>query len=227
MVIGGGLLASAFEILSKDENTIIFASGVSDSGNLIESEYQREIDKLLEFKNSNCHLVYFSTTGVYDNDRKQNKYIKHKLKIEKIISDTFYNWTIYRLPNVVGRGGNANTMVNFFVNSIKSKSPINIHRNAVRRLIDVDDVFKFVNLAIHEKYFHNQIVNLCSDYFTEVPLLVQMIEHVLGESVEKNIVDKGSTYEVPNNEFNDLNKILNINFDKSYVEQLLLKYIER
>lgn len=224
MVIGNGLIAKAFDIYKENGDVIIFASGVSDSSDLPDSEYQREVDTLMAYEQSQKHLVYFSTTGVYDPHRKNNKYIKHKLAIEKLIADNFERWTIFRLPNVIGKGGNSKTMVNYFVNAIKKSEPIIIQKHAVRRLMDVDDVFRFVDFAIRNQRFPNQTINLCSDYLTEVPLIVEMIEEMLKINAHATVVDKGSSYDIPNEEFKQLNRELKVRFDAEYTKDILSKY---
>lgn len=224
MVIGKGLIAKAFDIYEDNDDVIIFASGVSDSGDLPDSEYLREINTLLPLVQSNKHLIYFSTTGVYDPQRKDNKYIKHKLAVETLIADNFERWTIFRLPNVIGNGGNSKTMVNFFVNAIKKSEPITIQKYAVRRLMDVDDVFKFVDYSISNKYFPNQTINLCSDYLTKVPVIVEKIETIIGKKANAQLIEKGSSYTIPNTEFNQLNSKLEVRFDETYLERVLFKY---
>ena len=51
---------------------------------------------------------------------------------------------VYRLPNVVGFGGNDKTMFNFLCSSIRNEKEIIVRKNAKRSLIDVDDVVKLV-----------------------------------------------------------------------------------
>lgn len=227
MVIGNGLIARAFDTYKENEDVIIFASGVSDSSDLPDSEYQREVDTLMAYTHSKKHLVYFSTTGVYDPQRKNNKYIKHKLSVEKLIEDNFEKWTIFRLPNVIGSGGNAKTMVNYFVNAIIKSEPISVQKYAVRRIMDVDDVFRFVDYAISNDSFRNKTINLCSDSLTEVPVIVEMIEDILNTKANATVVDKGSSYDIPNDEFHQLNKVLQVKFGDDYTKEILSKYIDK
>ena len=57
MIIGNGEIAS---ILDDKKDLLFFASGVSNSQEMRESEYQREIDLLLS-QNHNAHIVYFGS----------------------------------------------------------------------------------------------------------------------------------------------------------------------
>ena len=68
MIIGNGLLAQAFSEYNNNDEILIFASGVSNSLEEKESEFDREA-KLLKSVITNYPdktMVYFSTCSVYD-----------------------------------------------------------------------------------------------------------------------------------------------------------------
>src|SRR3990167_7103610 len=101
MIIGNGDLASG---IPDRDDLLFFCSGVSNSQELRESEYQREINLLLE-QDKTKHIVYFSTLALF---YSKTRYTKHKQYMEYLIKDNFRNWTIIRLGNITW-GKNPNT----------------------------------------------------------------------------------------------------------------------
>ena len=66
---------------------IFFASGVSNSSEISEKEFNREenlIHKILG-DNPQKQFVYFSTCSIYDSSKNGSPYVLHKLKMEQII----------------------------------------------------------------------------------------------------------------------------------------------
>ena len=87
MIIGNGDLAS---VLPDREDLIFFASGVSNSQETRESEYQREVDLLMK-QNRDSHIVYFSTLASF---YSRTRYVDHKLNMESLIKRYFKKYTI-------------------------------------------------------------------------------------------------------------------------------------
>lgn len=78
MVIGNGLIGSAFKDYKDDENIIIFASGVSSSTEYRQEEFDREktlLSKTMEENPEKC-IVYF--TSFLSENEDQRKYVEHK-----------------------------------------------------------------------------------------------------------------------------------------------------
>ncbi len=128
MIIGNGDIASALEGLDRPD-FIFFASGVSNSQETRESEYQREIDLLLS-QPRDRRLVYFGSLSVFYN---KGRYVDHKLKMEELIIDKFPHYTIMRVGTITW-GSNPNTIINFFRNRMKEREPIEI-REAIRYIM--------------------------------------------------------------------------------------------
>lgn len=124
-IIGKGDIANA---LRDREDRLYFASGVSNSRELRESEFQREID-LLMAQDKNRHLVYFSSLSVFYTDIR---YAQHKKAMESLVKKEFPHYTLIRLGNIAW-GNNPNTLINFFKNK-KSKG----------EAFEVKDVYRFV-----------------------------------------------------------------------------------
>ena len=80
---------------------------------------EREILKFKDFTQKNKKkLIYISTYSVNDNSRNNKLYVKNKIKIEKIIKRDNDEYIIIRLPEIIGKTKNLNTLTNFFYNNI-------------------------------------------------------------------------------------------------------------
>ena len=119
MIIGDGLIATAFlEKYDKDKNIIIFASGVSNSQEINPSHFLREkklLNKII-LENPNIKFIYFSTILI---GYKNNPYYTHKKEMEDLIKKTSTNYIIFRVPQLIGKTGNNNNLINSLVNTIK------------------------------------------------------------------------------------------------------------
>lgn len=105
MIIGHGDIAS---VLKDREDRVYFASGVSNSQEIRESEYEREID-LLSHQDPVRHLVYFSSLCVFYSD---TRYAQHKRLMEDFVKEWFPHYTIMRLGNITW-GENPHTLINY------------------------------------------------------------------------------------------------------------------
>ena len=137
MIIGRGDIAS---VLRDKENRVFFASGVSNSQEKRESEYQREIDLLMTM-DRNRHLVYFGSLSIFYSD---SRYAQHKKQIEDLVKATFKHYTIVRLGNI-SWGKNPNTIINFFYNKLKNKEPIEI-RDVHRYIVDKEEFLYWIDM---------------------------------------------------------------------------------
>lgn len=136
MIIGRGTIAS---VLPDREDLLFFASGVSNSSETNESEYDREINLLLD-QDKNAHLVYFSTLSLFYNS---TRYTQHKKYMEELIKKRFKRYTIMRLGSPTW-GNNPNHLVSFFRNKIKNKEPFQIW-DTERYVLEKEDFLHWVN----------------------------------------------------------------------------------
>jgi len=137
MIIGSGDIASA---LKDHKNRLYFASGVSNSAETRESEYEREKRLLLKQKR-NLHLVYFSTLAVFYGN---NRYVRHKLDMEALIRQEFPRYTIMRIGNITW-GTNPHTLINFFHRQVKQGKPLQVS-NVYRYIITKDEFLHWISL---------------------------------------------------------------------------------
>ena len=104
MIIGNGLIANGFDKYRYNDDVLIFASGVSNSMENNENEFNKEYELLKDSIDIPSKLIYFSTCSIVD-DSNKSPYILHKIKMEKLIRENSNNYLIFRLPIVVGNIG--------------------------------------------------------------------------------------------------------------------------
>lgn len=137
MIIGTGDIAS---VLPDREDRLYFASGVSNSQETRESEFRREEDLLLK-QDYFQHIVYFSSLSWFYND---NRYTRHKKKMEKLIKTFFPKYTIVRLGNI-SWGTNPHTIINHFKLQKLRGEELKI-QDTYRYVVDKEEFLHWINL---------------------------------------------------------------------------------
>ena len=137
MIIGHGDIAS---VLQDREDRIYFASGVSNSGELCESEYYREAELLLR-QDQSKHLVYFGSLSIFYSD---SRYSRHKRFMENLVRNNLEHYTIVRMGNIAW-GGNPNTLINFLKNKIRTREPFEI-KDVYRYVLEKDEFLHWIDL---------------------------------------------------------------------------------
>jgi UDP-2-acetamido-2,6-beta-L-arabino-hexul-4-ose reductase len=225
MVEGSGLLANTFRSFKDNSDVIIFASGVSNSGCIDSVQFKRELDLVSKYKTSKKLFVYFSTSSIEDPFLKGSLYIKHKLEIEFYIKANFQRYLIVRLPNVVGKTKNPNTLINFVYNCVQSGEKINIQLKASRYLIDVEDIFSCLDKVIVNETDLNKTVNLIIAKKLSVLQIVESFETHLGKKIEKEILpNAGGDYLLEVDSIFNKYGICNLVDGKEYLDNLMEKY---
>lgn len=222
MIIGNGLIANS--LLSIDsEDVIYFASGVSNSQETRSTEFEREFNLLKNciLQYPNLKLVYFSTLSIFDQSKQNSLYVLHKMKIEKMITENCTDYIILRIGNVVGKGGNPNTLFNFLNTQISNQQEFTLHNKARRLLIDIHDISKF--LKNHQNDWHQQTINLSFPYYYNLKEIITAIEHQIQNTAQYKEVDEGDFYQV---EFQDnVEKFFVETSAKDYLKNLAQQYI--
>ncbi|WP_294303756.1 hypothetical protein [uncultured Chryseobacterium sp.] len=195
MIIGNGLIANALKGIDT-EGHLFFASGVSNSLETRSTEFEREFSLLKESieKHPDGRLVYFSTLSINDQSKQDSRYVLHKLQLEEFIRNNASSHLILRIGNIVGKGGNPNTLFNFLKIQISEGNIFKIHRQARRLLLDVDDVSKF--LQAHGNDLSNQTVNFAYPYYYDLKEIVQAIETRMQKKATYGETDEGDFYKV-------------------------------
>ena len=227
MITGNGLFANKFIKYIDDPSTMIFASGVSNSQEADVKKYRQEIDllkKTIEASDKDIFFVYFSSCSIYDHSKKNSKYVKHKLKIEKIIQKNINNFLIFRIPQTVAHSTNQHTLTNFFANSIMSSNHFQVWKHAHRNLVDIDDIYKIINFILKHHTFKNRVINIAYPKNTSVEQIVKILEKTLNKEADYSLIEKGSTYSIPVDDIIPIIKALHISFSQNYNTKIIRKY---
>jgi len=224
LIIGDGMLASMFIDYKNSNNIIIFASGVSNSSETREKEFLRE-KTLVEntLKNYRDKLfIYFSSCSLDDPQLSNTPYHIHKRNMEQLIKEISNYYIIFRVPNIIGRGGNKNTIINFLFNKIKQEEVFDLWINATRNIVDIEDLYKIVSYIINNRVFKNIILNIAYEYNYKVEDIVHAIENILNKKAKYNIINKGADLKI------DIQKTLPIlnelKIVQPTIETLIKKY---
>lgn len=226
MVVGSGLLAKAFSDYEKNDDFIIFASGVSNSKEISRDEFDREENLLnfyLEKYGEIKSFVYFSTCSVYDTYFKRSEYTKHKINMEKIVIKKALNYNIFRLPQVLGKN-NKNQLIGFLYESIKLEKPFQLF-DIERNIIDIQDVFIMINKILEENIFKNKIINIANPKNIKVLDLVNILEKMIEKKAKYHIVKKNGEFIIDIKNIEPIISDLDI-FAQNYLESRIKKYYE-
>ena len=222
MIIGRGLIATSLENLDT-EDTVYFASGVSNSLETRDSEFERELSLLTEsiHTHKNSRLVYFSTLSVNDQSKQDSPYVLHKLKMENFIRENTRDYLILRIGNIVGKGGNPNTLFNFLKGRISGGLPFVLHKKARRILVDIDDVPQFFNSEC--KHISNQTIDFSYPYYYSLNEIIDVMQEKLGQKAIYEETDEGDFYPV---DFGSSVSRYYAGTDAgNYLERLIAKYL--
>jgi dTDP-4-dehydrorhamnose reductase len=227
MVIGNGLIASAFlKDYQNDDRFLIFASGVSNSSETNVNEFERE--KLLFSKsvlsNPSKHVVYF--TSFIDPNKEKMQYADHKCKMEELVKSYKNFYTILKLPQVIGKTGNNNTLVNFIVKKLKNQEELNVYKNVYKSLIDVEDVKGIVDILV--KKWNDKNIYVDFPYIEKLTVIdiVNLISNQLNLK-SKIVLVESPNYDLPEPSL-AVEAILNqLNITpKGYTEKVIKKYVQ-
>ncbi len=225
MVIGNGTVAKVFSDYQENDEFLIFASGVSNSNEKSEANFERE-KRLLEHaiaENSTKHLVYFSSCSVYDGSLRSSLYVLHKLRMEELIQATATKWTIFRVSNIVGGGKNPHTLTNYLHHTIVNGLSFELWTKATRNLIDIDHVSSIIKYHItHEPC--NKIVNVANEQNYTLNQIVYEFERILNKEANYTEIAQGSGFTIDVSDILHFLPLLHIEFDNTYLTNLLTKH---
>jgi len=222
MIIGNGIIANAVRPYDR-EDIVFFASGVSNSLETRTSEFERELSLLrtVHEENKEKKIIYFSTLSIHDQSKQNSPYVQHKKTAENYLKENSGNFLILRVGNVVGKGGNPNTLFNFLKKQIADRHEFAMHLKARRLLLDIDDISGF--LGRHCPDVHNKIINLAFPYYYDLKEIVNAIEKQIGQKASYLETNEGDFYQV------DFDKNISTFFTgvspEDYLETLTRKYI--
>lgn len=225
MIIGNGLLGSSFRQVNSDllNQVIVFASGVSNSSEVNPSAFARELNLLENYLQSDDYIVYFGTCSIYDDSMTDSLYVRHKLKIENILYNRGKS-LIVRLPQVVGRSENYNTLVNFLYKKILNQEYFEAWANARRYLIDVEHVVDLTLRLLESSRFDCLKINLAPPVSISIYEIINFLEFCSGKSARFKLINKGFDYLIDTSSLNSLIPEAKSIFHDLYYKNLFLKY---
>ena len=227
MVIGNGLMAQAFYRHMNDDNILIFASGVSSSKFCTAYDCAREealLRKSLDKCGDKILFVYFSSCSIASSNLVSDIYHTHKKKMEEIIQMNAKRYAIFRLPNVVGRVVNLDTLFYYLVDKVKRQEVFELWSGAKRNIIDIDDVVNIVNNIIDDNIFINEITNVANLNDVTVDEIVYEIAKHLGADVKYSKIEYNDNYFIDTTKVHPLFDRLGLNFNANYLERIVKKY---
>ena len=224
MIIGNGLSSNLFKDSDRDD-TVFFASGVSNSLETEKKAFLREenlLRKTLE-ENKEKVFIYFSTCSIYDSSKNGSPYVNHKLRMEQIVEEFSTQFLILRVSNAVGKGGNPNLLMNYLINSIKEEKTITVHTLATRNLIDGEDV-KTIALQLIKTQNYNRIINVAYlENFSTLEIL-EVLEKFLHKNSKTEFLKSGQSYLISIPEVESYFNDNGLNNKESYLQRLLKLY---
>lgn len=212
MIDGSGQL---FEYISKnihkynlDDNYYIYVEH-EKRAQYVSTDFELICSTILK-KSSTKTLIYISTTSILDSEEKETDYAQFNLKVEQFIQSNINEYLIIRLPIIIGL--NMNGLIEYIYESLVTKKTINVHKNACRYIIDVDDILYYINTNKDKK---NQIINfaLC-DSFTIIEI-IDAFSEIIKMPYNFNLINKGTCFQVQ--------PLTNLN-PQEYLSQVLNKY---
>ena len=223
-IIGNGLISKAFKKTNFNNNFIVFASGVSNSRNKNDLNFQKEFNLLKETLNKfkYKHIIYFSTCSL--NDPEITKYKEHKKKIESYIIDNCGLYSIFRLPQIVGVVNN-NTLISYLIRNLKYGNKILINSKTTRHLLDVEDLTR-ISTIILNKGFSNKIIDIAPSHHVDVLSIVKYISFELNLDYKAKLVNDGFKQNILISTLKDVLGSDDKIFLRDYWKLVLKKYIK-
>ncbi|RXM52019.1 MULTISPECIES: hypothetical protein [unclassified Chryseobacterium] len=222
MIIGNGIIANAVKSYDR-KDIVFFASGVSNSLETRTSEFEREFSllKTVYENNREKKLIYFSTLSIHDQSKQNSPYVIHKKEIEHYIENNMDHYLILRIGNIVGKGGNPNTLFNFLKTQITNQNKFTLHLKARRLLLDIEDICRFVESQGLQA--HNKAINFSFPYYYDLKEIISAIEKETDKKGLYTETNEGDFYKVDFNE--DIMTFFSGKSPESYLENLTQKYI--
>ena len=226
MIIGNGLIASEFKKKAKDyEDCVIFAAGVSNSGEVNKDEFDREKLLLIETldKHEGMKFIYFSTILVGYVD---NAYYRHKREMEILIEKTATTYLIFRVPQIVGMCGNKNNLINYLRDNIQDNKTIIIYEDVRRSFMDIEDVVRVVSYC--KEKANRVIIKAPGIEKIRAIVLCNKIGRILGKNPKVTILasNENTGWEYEESDMYS-NALVALGIDpKGYTQRILEKYLK-
>lgn len=229
-IFGNGFIASNLKKLKTKKKIYIYAAGVSNSNSKKNHHYLREVStikKIVKKIDKNITFVYISSLSVENKKLQNNKYVKNKLKIEKIVKSNFIHYLIIRLPQVVGRSKNKHTLTNSIFHNIKKNEKFLLWKNAKRNILDIKDILKILDKYFRRNLNIKKTLNIYNPRSSSVIFILKTLGFILKKEVKFKLVNRENKNIILSNIDNNtkLPKKLYTDIDnKNYVTNVLKRY---
>jgi NAD dependent epimerase/dehydratase family. len=226
MIIGNGLIARAFSRFKQRPDIHIFASGVSNSGEVLDAAFERERNLLQDVisRNPGGRVVYFGSCGVTSDSAGLTPYMRHKLRMESLVTSS-PTGLVLRLPQVIGHTANPNTLTNYLYSKISAGHPFSVWANAERNLIDVDDIAEIGSAIISTPDAHEGNVHtIASERSMRIPEIIEIFERLLGKRAVFTVEAKGEPLSICTRVATKVGRQLGIDLGEGYAERTIIKY---
>lgn len=223
MIVGNGMVARAFAPrYATDPDTLIFASGVSNSNETEVHAFARERALLREhLQGGYRRVVYFGSCNVV-NMQERSPYFQHKRSMEALVAATGRG-TVLRLPQVVGHTHNPNTLTNFLRDCILQERQLTVWTSAERNLIDIEDVATIAT-RILDTGTPPAVVAIATPWSLPMPHIVALFEQVLRRRAKRVLVDRGEGMSIDSTLSEQVARDIGIDFGPDYPLRVIQKY---
>ncbi|MDD5521718.1 MAG: NAD-dependent dehydratase [Kiritimatiellae bacterium] len=218
------MMAKAFApYFAEDPEVLIYAAGVSNSGETREDAFARERALLATVWRSNLLTVYFGTCSMADPEKRETLYVHHKEHMEEIVQ-ALPRHSILRFPQLVGRTPNPFTLTNYLYRKIVDGESFHVWKNARRHIMDVEDAAAITTHLIRTGQAEGRILNIAPHFSIPIYNLVCLFEQILHKPAKTIFIDKGGAYTVDASVALEAAGQLGISFDNDYTARVLRKY---
>lgn len=228
MIIGSGFIANSFAKYYSDHSGIcIYAAGVANSQSVNFDEFERDrvrLDLALKAYGKLEKFIYISTCSAGD-PLASSMYIEQKRMFEGMVLQC-PNSLIIRLPQLAGHSNNPHTLLNYFKNKISNKEIFAVQKNALRNILDIEDVVKIALQILEKQNALNgvSILNIANPISVAPLEIVKIFEKLLGIIANYEIMDSGMPYEIDVKLMLKMIDLDEFRFDGGYLERVLFKY---
>lgn len=213
-------MARAFAAYADAQDITIFAAGVSNARETEPAAFDREAALLAAaLVDTPGLIVYFGSCSQFDPSLAESQYVRHKRAMEEMIAASGRPWRVFRLPQVVGRSDNPNTLVNFIAGNLREGRRFEVWTNASRALIEAADL---APIAAHllATGGPSRAVNFWPAPASPLDI-TRALEKILGVEGDYDIVSKGAPFDVEAAEFHAAASAVGIDVGRGYFESVL------
>jgi len=226
MVSGTGMMAGVFSAYRESDRFLVFARGVSDSRCSDPAPFERERATLQAAIDEHPEktVVYFSTLSLHDPEEREGRYVTHKLGMERLLFSLCPSAIVFRLPQLVGRTSNRQTLVPFLIGHISDGKEFSLWEHATRNILDAEDAYTVMDHLLRQYDGGHRLHEIASPVDTPVPDLVRMIEDHLGRKARYHLLPRGGACRMDHEGMQGLYRELGLLFGQDYIPRVLEKY---